>query len=238
MRLYMLYLGTMQPGDIPVPGYLIQSANGVNILVDTGWPRSFVDDPKSPPGLSVVIRPEDTVVARLATIGLEPSDINYLVCTHLDDDHSGNHDLFSNAEFIIQKEHYELAKSGHPRFAANKSSWDHPSLRYRLIEGDYELIPGVFLVETSGHVPGHQSLLIRLPKTGSILLAADAVMHHSMADAATRELYVTDMDDELSIRKSTQKLSNIAKSENVAFVVYGHDTDQWASLRHSPEFYE
>ncbi len=28
MRLYMLYLGTMQPGDIPVPGYLIQTDEG------------------------------------------------------------------------------------------------------------------------------------------------------------------------------------------------------------------
>ena len=39
MRLYMLYLGTMQPGDIPVPGYLIQTDEGINILVDSGWPR-------------------------------------------------------------------------------------------------------------------------------------------------------------------------------------------------------
>jgi len=39
MRLYMLYLGTMQPGDIPLPGYLIQTDEGINILVDSGWPR-------------------------------------------------------------------------------------------------------------------------------------------------------------------------------------------------------
>ena len=39
MRLYMLYLGTMQPGDIPVPGYLIQTDEGINILVDSGRPR-------------------------------------------------------------------------------------------------------------------------------------------------------------------------------------------------------
>jgi hypothetical protein len=64
MRLYLLYLGTMQPGEVPVPGYLIQTADGINILVDTGWPRSFVDHPQNPPGLSIEIRPEDTVSAR------------------------------------------------------------------------------------------------------------------------------------------------------------------------------
>lgn len=238
MRLYMLYLGTMHPGDIPVPGYLIQTDDGINILVDTGWPRSFVGKTVNLPGLTVEIRPQDTVTARLNAIGVSPADISYLICTHLDEDHSGNHDLFSNAELIIQKEHYELAKSGHPRFKVNRESWDHPSLRYRLIEGDYELLPGVVLLETSGHVPGHQSLLVRLSDTGSVLLAADAIMHHSMADAATRQIFVTDMDDEAGIRRSTQKIADIAGSENAAFVVYGHDTEQWASLRLSPAFYE
>ncbi|MUZ64116.1 N-acyl homoserine lactonase family protein, partial [Agrobacterium vitis] len=193
---------------------------------------------RNPPGLSVEMRPEDTVVARLAAIGFEPSDIDYLVCTHLDDDHSGNHDLFTSAEVVIQRQHYDLAKGGHTRFAANRPVWDHPSLHYRLIEGDIELMPGVELLETSGHVPGHQSVLVHLPETGGVLLAADAVMHHSMMDAATRQMFITDMDDEPAIRQSTQKVSDIAEREGVAFVVYGHDAQQWASLRHSPAFYE
>ncbi|MCE6074758.1 MBL fold metallo-hydrolase [Agrobacterium vitis] len=238
MRLYLLHLGSMQPGNVPVPGYLIRTSDGVNILIDTGWPRSFVEYPLNPPGLVVEMKPEDTVSARLAAIGLAPSDVNYLVCTHLDDDHSGNHDLFTNAEFIIQRQHYELAKGGHPRFAANRAVWDHPLLRYRLIEGDIELMPGVELLETSGHVPGHQSVLVHLPITGGVVLAADAIMHSSMADAATRQIFITDMDDELAIRRSTQKVSNIAEKRDVAFVVYGHDAQQWASFRHSPNFYE
>ncbi|MGV2108657.1 N-acyl homoserine lactonase family protein [Agrobacterium vitis] len=186
MRLYLLHLGLMQPGDVPVPGYLIQTPDGINILIDTGWPRSFVEDPRNPPGLVVEIRPEDTVVARLAAIGLQPSDIDYLICTHLDDDHSGNHDLFTSAECVVQRQQYELAKGEHPRFAANRAAWDHTSLHYRLIEGDIELVPDVELLETSGHVPGHQSVMVRLPQTGTVLLAADAVMHHSMADGATQ----------------------------------------------------
>lgn len=101
MRLYLLHLGTMQPGHIPVPGYLIKTLDGIVILVDTGWPCSFVDDPRNPPGLTIEMSPEDTILARLAEIGLAPSDVDYVVCTHLDADHSGNHDLFAGAEFII-----------------------------------------------------------------------------------------------------------------------------------------
>lgn len=238
MRLYLLPLATMQPGDVPVPGYLVQTDDGANILVDTGWPRSFVEAPRNPPGLTIEMKPEDSIVARLASIGLSPSDIDYLVCSHLDDDHSGNHDLFTNAEFVVQREHYDLAKGGHPRFAANRAAWDNPLLRYRLVEGDVELLPGVELLETSGHVPGHQSLLVRLPKTGPVLLAVDAVMHSSMADAETHELFVTDMDDEARIRASTQKISDVARHENATLVVFGHDSEQWPTLRHIPEYYD
>lgn len=238
MRLYLLNLATMQPGNIPVPGYLIQADDGTTILIDTGWPRSFVDDPQNPPGLTIEMNQEDSIIARLASIGLKPSDIDYLVCSHLDDDHSGNHDLFKGAELIVQREQYDLAKGGHPRFAANRKAWDDPALRYRVIDGDKELIPGVELLETSGHVPGHQSVLVRLSEAGPILLAVDAVMHRSMADASTREMFVTDEDDEDRIRASTQKVADVAEREGATLVIYGHDDEQWASLRHSPEFYE
>lgn len=238
MRLYLLPLATMQPGNVPVPGYLMQTDDEVNILVDTGWPRSFVENPQNPPGLTIEMQPQDTVVARLASIGLSPKDIDYLVCSHLDDDHSGNHDLFTSAELIVQREHYDLAKGGHTRFAANKNVWDNPLLRYRVVDGDVELVAGVELLETSGHVPGHQSLLVRLPKTGSILLAIDAVMHSSMADAETREMFITDMDDEPRIRASTRKVAEIATREGAALIIYGHDSDQWPTLRHAPEYYD
>ncbi|MEP0521701.1 MAG: N-acyl homoserine lactonase family protein [Hyphomicrobiales bacterium] len=238
MRLYLLNLATMQPGNIPVPGYLIQDNNGTNILIDTGWPLSFIDSPQNPPGITVEMNEEDSILARLASIGLKPSDINYLVCSHLDDDHSGNHNLFGNAELIVQREHYDLAKSGHPRFAANRKAWDDPVLRYRVIDGDMELIPGVELLETSGHVPGHQSILVRLLNAGPILLAVDAVMHRSMADATTREIFITDEDDERRIRASTQKIVDVAKRAKAALVIYGHDDEQWASLKQAPAFYD
>lgn len=238
MRLYLLKLGTMQPGDVPVAGYVIQMGDGINVLVDTGFPRSFVKNPRNPPGMTVRIEPEETIVARLASIGLEPADIDYLICSHLDDDHSGNHDLFTNSELIVQREHYELAKDGHERFAANRDFWDHPSLNYRTVEGDFELVPGLELLETSGHVPGHQSVLVRLPKTGPVILAADAIMHSSMANPETREIFVTDMDDEERIRASTRKIADVAMREGATLVVYGHDSEQWAELRQAPAFYE
>ncbi|TMD28153.1 MAG: MBL fold metallo-hydrolase [Chloroflexi bacterium] len=98
------------------------------------------------------------MIEQLGDLGLRPDDIDILICTHFDPDHAGYHDAFTKAELIVQREHYELARSGHPRFAAIRAHWDHPALRYRLIDGDTELLPGLTLLETGGHTPGMQSL--------------------------------------------------------------------------------
>ena len=49
-----------------------------------------------------------------------------------------------------------------------------PHLNYKIIEGDYEVVPGVQVLYTPGHSPGHQSLFIETEQSGSVLLTIDA----------------------------------------------------------------
>lgn len=71
--------------------------------------------------------------------------------------------------------HSEAARaSEQERWSITCSHWDDANLHYRFVDGDIELVPGVELIETSGHVPGHQAVLVCLPQTGPILLAIDA----------------------------------------------------------------
>lgn len=239
MKLTLFQFGLLQPLGIPIPGYLIQTDDGQNVLVDSGFPFAFI---ASPPGgigpleLQAEIREEDYVVRRLASVGLTPEDVEFLVCTHFDADHAGNHDLFTNAELVVQREHYEAALAGDERSALVRQHWDAPGLRYRLVEGDTVLLPGIELIKSGGHVPGHQSVLVRLPETGSVLLTIDAVPHSSMTDAETRLVLSNDMD-EAETRESTRKLAEIVQREGVALTIYGHDWEQWPTLKHSPEHY-
>src|SRR5256886_12706133 len=176
-RLYLMQLETSTIPTTPQPTagsagcYLVQTNDGKNILIDSGLPADYTPPPGTPSREN-----EKNVLEHLADLGLRPEDIDLLVCTHFDVDHAGYHDAFTKAEFIVQREHYELARSGHPRYAAARAHWDQPALRYRLIDGDTELLPGLTLIETGGHAPGHQSVLVRLPQTGMILLAINAVV--------------------------------------------------------------
>jgi len=239
MRLALLRLGVLDPLGVPIAAYLIQTDDGTNVLVDSGFPESFIDNPPGPQGplkLQPRIRREDHVVERLRSVGLGPDDIDIVVCTHFDADHSGNHDLFARAEFIVQRSHFEDATAGNARYAVVREHWGASGLDYRLVEGDTVLLPGIELIETSGHVLGHQSVLVRLPETGPVLLAIDAIPAAATADPDTRPVFPND-DDEAATRRSTRKLQELARNEGVELVVFGHDAEQWASLKLAPDFY-
>ena len=117
-----------------------------------------------------------------------------------------------------------------PAFMSGESSG------YRLVEGDTELLPRLELVESSGHVPGHQSVLVCLPKTGAVLLTIDAVPQQR-SFTPEREAGPLDMDEEM-LRASTHKLLELAQREQVSLVVFGHDGEQWQTLKKAPDWYD
>jgi len=229
-RLYLMQVATIPERNLPYVCYLVQSGDGTTILIDSGLPGNV----QPPPGIPMPTMEKD-VLEQLAQLGLHAGDIDLLICTHFDGDHSGHHAAFTNAELIVQRQHYELARSGFPRFASTRSQWDDPSLHYRLIDGDTQLIQGLELIETSGHVPGHQSVLVRLPETGPVLLTIDAVPVQR-AFTPEREAGPGDMDEEM-LNVSTRKLLELSQREQVHLTIFGHDGDQWRTLKKAPDFY-
>src|SRR6266704_1023381 len=117
-RLYLMQLGTSTIPTTPEPSagsagcYLVQTGDGKNILIDSGFPADHALAPGVPP-----LENEKNVLEHLTDLGLRTDDIDLLICTHFDVDHAGYHDAFPKAELIVQRTHYELARSGHPRYA-------------------------------------------------------------------------------------------------------------------------
>lgn len=236
-KLYLLQLSTT---SLPLPTgtlqlgsacYLVETADGQHVLIDSGMPEDVPPGPGTSPAEN-----QKSVIQHLTELGLRAEDIDILICTHFDVDHAGYHDAFTRAEPIVQREHYQLARSGHPRYVAARAHWDHPALRYRMVDGDTQLLPGIRVLETSGHAQGHQSVLVRLPQTGAVLLAIDAVM---IARLFTPDRKAWPMDDnEAQLRASTQKLLDIVEREQVALTIFGHDAQQWQGLKRAPDYYE
>jgi N-acyl homoserine lactone hydrolase len=225
-RLYLILVALI--GDVPVPCYLIQMSDGTNILVDTG----YADDAEPGPDYPPLVRLPN-VIAQLAELGLQPADIDILICTHFDADHSGHHAAFPNAEFVVQRTHYVSGQTDE-RSAETRSQWNRPGLRYRLLDGDTELLPGLELFESSGHVPGHQAVLVRLPIRGPVLLTIDAVMDQGTF-TAEGEAFKVLSDGQAS---DALKMREVAQRAGAKLVIFGHDDVQWPTLKKLPDYYE
>lgn len=227
-RLYLMQVGSVPEYQIPVVCYLVQTGDGKNVLIDSGLPEIIPEDaPEFENG--------HDVLEQLASLGLKPDDIDTVISTHYDPDHAGRHAAFTKAHYVVQRAHH-LDAASNPRFAATRPQWDQPVERIRLVDGDMELLPGLGLIETSGHVPGHQSVLVRLPKTGAVLLPIDAVpfgegfTHGKQHDGST--------PDAEMVRASTIKLLELVERKSIELVIFGHDQAQWETLKKAPEFYE
>jgi N-acyl homoserine lactone hydrolase len=227
-RLYLMQVGLMPLYDIPIVCYLVQTADGRNILIDTGLPEIM------PEAESDFENGQD-IIEQLASIGLKPDDIDTVISTHYDIDHAGRHAAFPQAQYVVQRAHH-LDAATNPRFADIRPQWDQPIERIRLVDGDTELLPGLDLIETGGHVPGHQSVLVRLPTTGAVLLTIDAVPFG--ASFTRDEPDDASGADAAATRASTIKLLDLVEREHIGLVIFGHDQEQWEKLRKAPEFYD
>jgi N-acyl homoserine lactone hydrolase len=227
-RLYLMQVGSMPEYQIPIVCYLVQTDDGKNILIDSGLPEIIPEEESD-------FENGQDVIEQLASIGLHPNDIDTVISTHYDIDHAGRHAAFTKAHYVVQRAQHEDAASN-PRYAAIRSQWDQPMERIRLVDGDTELLPGLELIETSGHVPGHQSVLVRLPTTGAIVLTIDAV---PFGEGFTRDKQDDGSNPEAeAVRASTMKLLDLVEREQIGLVIFGHDTEQWESLKRAPAFYE
>jgi N-acyl homoserine lactone hydrolase len=169
--------------QIPVACYLIRTGDTV-ILFDTGL------SPRAVPGLLrndplARFTEPDLLVHRLARLGLGPDDVDLVVLSHLHFDHAGGIELFRRAELVVQQDEYAYAHYPAAFFAPfyYRKNFDLPDRRWRLLEGDTELAPGITALRTDGHTPGHQSLLVELPETGPVILAGDACYWQEHLDA-------------------------------------------------------
>jgi glyoxylase-like metal-dependent hydrolase (beta-lactamase superfamily II) len=245
-KLYILNCGEGVAGDISrwSPGvnlgksmemsencYLIHHTQGW-LLWDTGIADSIA---AMPSGLA----PSDpraihwhvtkTLASQLEMLGVKPADIKYVALSHSHPDHVGNVEMFPQAMLLVQKAEYDWPNPlGVGRFKP-----EHPVTK---IEGDRDVFGdgSVTIFATPGHTPGHQSLLVKLPKTGAIVLSGDAVHFQSNWDNRRVPSINTDKDKTAA---SMQRIADVMAKEHANLWI-NHDAAQRKTLKLAPAFYD
>jgi len=104
------------------------------------------------------------------------------------------------------------------------------------LSGDHDVFGdgSVKILSTPGHTPGHQSLLVQLPKTGALVLSGDAV--HFKDNWDNKRVPSMNVNKEQTLA-SLQRLATILE-ERKATLWINHDKPQSDTLRYAPGYYE
>jgi N-acyl homoserine lactone hydrolase len=223
----------------PVCAYLLDTEDGW-ILLDAGLNPTKINDPQKAKiyyadrgMMAPVIRAEHDLAAQFRAIGIGFGDVSRVILSHMHLDHAGCIAQFAHAPIYVQRREYERAFSDAAGIAYFKSDYDHPGLDWRLVDGDWEVMPGLTMLETSGHTPGHQSAVVRLPETGVIVLPFDA---GDLQENFDLEIPPGETSDEAAALASIRRLKAILADTGGRLILL-HDPVQIQQTRLAPEFY-
>jgi N-acyl homoserine lactone hydrolase len=163
-----------KPGKLVDPCFVIRHPKGM-LLWDTGLSDKLAE---SKGGVDIDaghIQLDVTLLDQLKAIGLTPADITYLSFSHTHYDHTSNANEFSGATWILNKAEIAWAESNPGAFVKLDSFNDYKTAKTQMIDGDYDVFGdhSVVILKTPGHTPGHQSLELKLKKSGVVILSGD-----------------------------------------------------------------
>jgi glyoxylase-like metal-dependent hydrolase (beta-lactamase superfamily II) len=266
MRLYAFSSGALTvpksflqagaPGtqmSVPVGFFVVRHPKG-NVLFDTGNNDRIITDPSYwggfIQGLNPVRTPDVAIDAQLAKIALKPDDIKYVVVSHMHLDHGGNIAKFPKSTLVVQKDEVRNAFWPEPGTAGPYIPGDFMMLRSDpgtplpnkwpmiQLEGDLDLFGdnSVVVKRWVGHTPGSQMVIVRLPKTGTVILTSDNVY---FKENVTKNLLpdVSLAYNPTGILSAYQWIREMQAREGAEFFT-AHDPDAFKAMKQAPNYYE
>jgi N-acyl homoserine lactone hydrolase len=225
----------------PVPGVLLECDGGW-LLLDTGFNTALIRDPAlyqrfypSVEYLPVLPGPGEPIAEALDQVGVDIGDISAIALSHLHHDHAGGVKLFAGRVPVHAQRRelaYGMLNSPEPeKHAMARVDYDDPRIDWRLADGEEVIAPGVTVIPTYGHTPGHQSFMVELDESvggGGFVFAFDAA---DLTENIEQELAIggfVDIDPQDTVEpiRRLKKLS----AEKGFELIPGHDPHVWPAM--------
>jgi N-acyl homoserine lactone hydrolase len=217
--------------------YLVKHAKGW-MLWDTGNADRIAAMPSglSAAGGAITAYMKKPLVDSLKEIGVTPSDIKHFAMSHGHGDHSGNANYFTAATLYVQRAEYAAMFGPEPqKFGFITANFEKLRANPAMIfDGDHDVFgDGTVVIKAApGHTPGHQVLVVRLPKTGPVMLSGDMV--HLQYSWTYRVVPSFNFDVPRSM--ATIDAMKAYARESGAQLWINHDMEQNAKLPKAPAF--
>jgi N-acyl homoserine lactone hydrolase len=238
---------------IPVGFFLIRHPKG-DVLFDCGNNDKIITDPDywGPfvKALDPVRTPDVAIDAQLAKINVKPADIKFVVLGHFHVDHAGNVGKFPDSTFVYQRDEIKNAFWPAPGYATFFITQDFAWMRNGIgggmaskakvieLNGDLDLFGdhSIEIHRAVSHTPGSQMMVVRLPKTGTVLLTSDVIyleenLQKNILPAIGSVYDPPGMLDGYAWAKQL-------RDREGADIIYAHDPDTFKAKKHSPEYYD
>lgn len=220
-----------------VPCYLIEHPRG-RLLWDSGLPLAVAGKGEMDVPGGGRMRYATSIIEQLAHQGIEPADIDLLAMSHFHFDHVGGANALSASQLLIQQTEYDAAflhPATYPIFDASLYPALHSAPK-RLLNGDHDVFGDgqVLIISAPGHTPGHQVLLVRLKKTGPLLLSGDLYHFRVTRQLKRTPSFNTDAQETL---KSMDKVERLITSTGATLWIE-HDMALAKTLRLAPAYYD
>lgn len=233
----------------PVYSVLIENEDGI-VLFDTGCHPDAMctrwnEENKKRTPLSM--NTNEIMVNALENLGYKPKDIDYLVLSHLHEDHAGSLEIFSESKVLVSDREltqtlrlYALNKDMGGYIRNDIEEWLKSDIHWELVDDDIEemkLLDGITILNFGpGHAFGMMGLLVELPNEGNIILASDTI--NTSRNYGPPILYPGLAYDTRGYYKTVKRIHTIADRYN-ARVFFGHDDEQYQTLKKAPiEWYD
>ena len=175
---------------------------------------------------------DDVIDRYLERLGYSVDQVKVVITSHSHLDHIANIEMFPNAIHVIQKKELYQAwwpeKFQRPSGAHVVADYDDArDFNYYPLDGDYDLFGDgtVMVLSTPGHTLGHQSVKVKLPNTGTVILSQDAIWMEENLEGHPAGLNYSILD----YFKSVDRLTMMRDLEN-APLWFGHSIKQYEAM--------